>query len=101
MNRPHVAAALDVIAFAHLVAEVAAVTDDPDIRAFLETEVLPRLRVRAGEIEAGGGMGPTDETRWRAAGRSTEMTLEQRAEFIAGASHNRPGGPRWKLIRDR
>jgi hypothetical protein len=43
----------------------------------------------------------TDEARWRAEGKATSMTLEQRADFIAAASGNMPGGTVWKRIRER
>jgi hypothetical protein len=46
-------------------------------------------------------MQQTDEARWRAQGKATAMTIEERADFIACASHTTPGGPRWKLIRER
>jgi hypothetical protein len=46
-------------------------------------------------------MQQTDEARWRAQGKATAMTLEQRADFIAAASGNMPSGAVWKRIRER
>ena len=42
----------------------------------------------------------SDEKRWREAGRPTEMTIEQRADYIADGWRNRDGRT-WQRIRDR
>jgi hypothetical protein len=54
MNRPHVAALLRMIADRLDLCEGIVSPEAKEAVAFLRSDIIPRLRLRAGEIEAGG-----------------------------------------------